>query len=259
MYNDDDIDKFNENEDDDSEYLRSTIHDDPIIQQIVELTDKPIIGSYDIEHLKKIHEHIFKYAESKQAKNEDEKFYNPGSFRPKCNGWAKDRSNECYLNSIVFYSRMDENDIADLNNTLSNIDVKALSALNEHDFSKEIANLYAKLDYIHPFKEGNSRTIREFTRTLALECEFNLDWEKITDDYDLYIARDLAVNEIAVTKLNSQKVSENAEKFLKNHGHEKNLTDLIERCLSKFTEQDHYTYKKIFSRARETDTRGPRD
>jgi fido (protein-threonine AMPylation protein) len=39
-----------------------------------------------------------------------------------------------------------------------------------------LAGLYADLDHARGFYEGNSRTLREFTRSLAEAAGFTLDW-----------------------------------------------------------------------------------
>ena len=68
---------------------------------------------------------------------------------------------------------------------------------------------YGDLDHAHGFYEGNSRTLREFTRELAVEAGFNLDWIRTavgaTERNALYIARDLAVYERAFPGLDESK------------------------------------------------------
>ena len=32
---------------------------------------------------------------------------------------------------------------------------------------------------IHPFREGNGRTIREFVRCFALKCGYSIDWSLV--------------------------------------------------------------------------------
>ena len=74
---------------------------------------------------------------------------------------------------------------------------KSLTSLDSDDFTKRIAYYYSELDAIHPFREGNSRTLRAFTADLAREAGYTLDWSQIgsTDEARkrLYHARDLAV------------------------------------------------------------------
>lgn len=41
---------------------------------------------------------------------------------------------------------------------------KYLSAYDHHTFIKRLAHFFAELNYIHPFREGNGRAIREFIR-----------------------------------------------------------------------------------------------
>jgi cell filamentation protein len=37
-----------------------------------------------------------------------------------------------------------------------------------------------ELNAVHPFREGNGRTQREFVRQLALKHEYSLNWSRIT-------------------------------------------------------------------------------
>ncbi len=59
-----------------------------------------------------------------------------------------------------------------------------------------MAYYYSELDSTHPFREGNSRTLRQFTADLALAAGYNLDWEPTGATSEtinsLYVARDLA-------------------------------------------------------------------
>ena len=64
-----------------------------------------------------------------------------------------------------------------------------------------LARLYGDLDHAHGFHEGNSRTLREFTRELADAAGFQLDWTRVGMTAEarnaLYVARDVAVPERA--------------------------------------------------------------
>lgn len=40
----------------------------------------------------------------------------------------------------------------------------------------------AELNYIHPFREGNGRTIREFIRILLLRDGYRVDWSRVSVD-----------------------------------------------------------------------------
>lgn len=48
--------------------------------------------------------------------------------------------------------------------------------LRPAEFSNRVAFYMAELNMIHPFREGNGRTIREFIRCLALKSGNTIDW-----------------------------------------------------------------------------------
>ena len=67
-----------------------------------------------------------------------------------------------------------------------------------------MARLYGDLDHAHSFYEGNSRTLREFTRSLAQAAGYELNWAPTGADAEqrnrLYVARDIAVLERALPR-----------------------------------------------------------
>lgn len=44
---------------------------------------------------------------------------------------------------------------------------------------KRLAHYLAELNALHPFREGNGRTVREFARQLMANAGYQLDWEKV--------------------------------------------------------------------------------
>ncbi len=85
----------------------------------------------------------------------------------------------------------------------------SLRGLSVDSFAMRMAQLYADLDYLHPFSEGNSRTLRMFTRHLARAVGFDLDWSPSNADGvardRLYQARDVAVIHRAFPELDEQR------------------------------------------------------
>lgn len=59
---------------------------------------------------------------------------------------------------------------------------KFLSGLNRSEFCKRSAYYMAELNYIHPFREGNGRTIREFMRQLFQRNGYSIDWGIVKTD-----------------------------------------------------------------------------
>ncbi|MFZ0688570.1 MAG: Fic family protein [Acidobacteriaceae bacterium] len=71
-----------------------------------------------------------------------------------------------------------------------------LGGLDSDRFAARLAYFYSELDSTHPFREGNSRTLRQFTADLALTAGYELDWEPTGRTEGtrnaLYFARDQA-------------------------------------------------------------------
>ncbi len=164
--------------------------------RIKELELSPIAGNFDAEHLQAIHRHIF----------QDSAEHLPGEFRPPTATYIKGRSLETsrVRYQVGYASNLGEGAENTLPQTLSStLDQKTnpanLSNLDKSAFCKAMAELYTDLDYLHPFVEGNSRTLRVFTRSLARTCGYDLDWSASHADGhtrdELYVARDLAVTE----------------------------------------------------------------
>lgn len=57
-----------------------------------------------------------------------------------------------------------------------------LQGLNKENLSKRLAYYLSELNVLHPFREGNGRTIREFIRELALKAGYTLDLQNTTPE-----------------------------------------------------------------------------
>lgn len=71
-----------------------------------------------------------------------------------------------------------------------------LRGLGPDEFAARLTYYYSEIDSTHPFREGNSRTLRKFSSDLALASCYELDWEPAGRTRDtrnaLYVARDFA-------------------------------------------------------------------
>jgi cell filamentation protein len=54
-----------------------------------------------------------------------------------------------------------------------------LFGLNKSDFIKRMAYYMGEVNALHPFREGNGRTSREFFRQLSLNADYVLDFSEI--------------------------------------------------------------------------------
>lgn len=81
-----------------------------------------------------------------------------------------------------------------LNSTFSNLAKdRYLVSLNAEEFSQKVAYYMSELNMIHPFREGNGRSIREFIRELAMNCNYIINWSLIEKE-TLLGATIIAVN-----------------------------------------------------------------
>ncbi|HSI68579.1 MAG TPA: Fic family protein [Planococcus sp. (in: firmicutes)] len=54
-----------------------------------------------------------------------------------------------------------------------------LKGMQREELIPRLAYFLAELNALHPFREGNGRTIREFARQLTQNAGYRLDWEKV--------------------------------------------------------------------------------
>lgn len=177
-----------------------------ISPRLLSLKKTPIQGNFDLTHIQTIHQYLFQDLGriSESYKNK----YRPGEFRqelPTDKVHVKTRYLREWgrLNDVV-YSNMDKLVIQETAAYLKDaLKIDQLKQMDIASFSKRMANIYAHLDFLHPFEEGNSRTLREFTREVSLAAGYDLHWEKTNTASKsrdiLYIARDIAVNKIALS------------------------------------------------------------
>lgn len=62
-----------------------------------------------------------------------------------------------------------------------------LAGLGRTDFIKRLAYYFSEINALHPFREGNGRTQREFVRNLALKNNYIVNFAKISEK-DMLIA-----------------------------------------------------------------------
>jgi len=212
-------------------------------RRIAELRLNPIRGNFDIAHLKETHHYIFQDLPGEGLWKYD---VQPGEFRtevPKTMAWHKGRDLDTIPGengkppsvSSTFYSRMDSKAIAKLEVVLEGAKPENFKGLSSEEFSKKMAKLYGDLDYAHPFQEGNSRTLREFTAQIAREAGVKLNWKNLNSKEDrdlLYIARDRELANRAGQDYAPRVIAE-ALYDVERHKSYPSLAQLIERNLER--------------------------
>ena len=129
-----------------------------VLAKLFELRKNKMIGEFDIEHLVGIHRYLFEdiYPFAGKFRNEN---IAKGFF------------------SFAEWEYIDEQ-LEKLLNKLK--EAEYLKNDNETQLIKDLAYYMAELNVLHPFREGNGRTIREFIRELAYVNGYVLDMQNIT-------------------------------------------------------------------------------
>jgi cell filamentation protein len=141
----------------------------------LELQRRPVNGFFDAVHLREINCRIFQGV----PRIPGFEHVTPGDYRPPAsNGldWQKNRTLSTINGSFyVAYSRVDEAARARLDQVLEGAVPEALRSLKTDAFTQRLGPLYAELDHVHPFQDGNSRTLRAFTGQLARRAGYEID------------------------------------------------------------------------------------
>lgn len=137
----------------DNNLLKTAEEEITLIKQM-ELLKNPIKGNFSKTHLMNIHKFIFEdiytfagKIRREQISKADTMFYPPNLIN---------RELDKLFTEIKKKNMLKETD--------------------EKKFFNNLAYVMAELNIIHPFREGNGRTIREFVRTMAKYMGFDLNW-----------------------------------------------------------------------------------
>lgn len=68
---------------------------------------------------------------------------------------------------------------------MKKIDINILKKLKFEDLCKALSEIMTDLNVLHPFREGNGRTIREFTREIAFVCGYEVNFLDV--DYNIIL------------------------------------------------------------------------
>ena len=158
----------------DNKLLKTAKEEITLIKQM-ELLKNPIKGNFSKAHLMNIHKFIFEDIYSfagkirrEQISKADTMFYPPNLI---------DRELDKVFAKIKEKNMLKETD--------------------EEKVFDNLAYVMAELNIIHPFREGNGRSIREFIRLMAKRMGYDLNWGNV-DKEELLEASILSVDNYKV-------------------------------------------------------------
>ncbi|MEL0169838.1 MAG: Fic family protein [Pseudomonadaceae bacterium] len=128
--------------------------------RLLTLQDNPIQGDFTLEHLCSIHHHIF------------QDIY-PWAGQPRLVDIGK--GGTMFLPHKLIRERFDA-----VSERLARTNYLADLAGMPEEFSVEAGEVFAEVNLIHSFREGNGRAQREFLALLAARAGFKIDWSGVS-------------------------------------------------------------------------------
>lgn len=126
----------------------------------VELWEDPVAGAFDLAHLQEIHRRLFQdiYPWAGQLRQVD----------------IAKRDTYFMMHTLL------EVRAGELFQDLA--DVRWLQGMSADAFCPAAAVVLARLNFLHPFREGNGRVQREFIGQLARDAGYELSWHGISPE-----------------------------------------------------------------------------
>lgn len=152
-----------------------------------QLERNPIQGKYDLEHLSKIHEYLFRglydYAGKVRTDELAKRIVAPDQATIELGHFQ-------YCNCI-------RSDFASFSQEIHKSNF--LKDLDYDEFLEKFTDLYAKLNEIHPFEEGNGRSSKLMMQQLANEAGYFIDYSNVdADEWNYACKRSLSAQEIYI-------------------------------------------------------------
>ncbi len=131
-----------------------------VIEKLSDIILNSYSGNFDINHLRSIHKYLFEDIYDFAGEFREVEIYKPNS-----------NTRFATISEIVPL----------LEKLLTNARAYDKESKSKFEISQFLGDFYYKLIQIHPFREGNGRTIREFLREYVASKlpEYELDYSKI--------------------------------------------------------------------------------
>lgn len=129
-----------------------------------ELREKPIAGNYDLPHLSGVHKHLMQDVYDWAGQTRTLNFSKKDSFEKE---WTTKFAPAKDLEKI---SKSISDELKDKN---------FLKNLDKETFVKELTSTYTKINYLHPFPEGNGRATQELMSQLAKDAGYEINYKGV--------------------------------------------------------------------------------
>ena len=135
--------------------------------RIMELLDKPVRGAFDLKHLQAIHAYIFQ-----------DVYDWAGELRK-----VDIAKGNMFCNAMFLFGQAEE--------IFGKLKAENyLHGLEEDGFAIRLAYYFSEINALHPFREGNGRSQREFIRCLALHNGYVINFVNADKDEMLEASRE---------------------------------------------------------------------
>ncbi|WP_237417078.1 MULTISPECIES: Fic family protein [Halobacillus] len=125
-------------------------------QRLAELQSTPVEGDFDLRHLQRIHARLF-----------SDLYPFAGEIRTENitkDGFSFAQARFIYDAAEPIFQQLMREDWKRMNRVL---------------VVEKLVYYMSEINVLHPFREGNGRSLREFIRILALEAGYHLDWSAV--------------------------------------------------------------------------------
>lgn len=135
------------------------IEEEIVSAKLYELMKNPVLGRFSKTHFFKIHQFLF------------------GDIYPFA---GKIRKEQIWKGDTMFYPPNSiDNELHKIFNVISDCKKRKL---DKDELIDKTAYIMTELNIVHPFREGNGRSIREFIRQWLWDYGYSLNWGNVDKD-----------------------------------------------------------------------------
>ena len=155
---------------------------------------------FSFQSLKELHDKTF-FPNPSAPEKVREQMSSYFKMRPEDDNWQKPRVGLTPYPYLTRYSPLEKSDFQNAENAIRAAKPENMQNLSFDEKVKRLANVYAEIDYLHAFWDGNSRVNRAFVQELARSSGIKIDFDtnKISEK-DMYIARDKSLAELNLSR-----------------------------------------------------------